>query len=114
MNELDQLTVGDLLTHGTLLWEDTPSKTVWLMRDGDKMYMHTEWKNIRGMLDDNANAAAAFNATGKLDELVRVASIPIGVHYQWSKEGITEDETAIARRLNDGDYKKFRTNNLRV
>lgn len=114
MEGYDGLTIGDLITHGTFLFEDTPTKRVWLTRDGDRMYVTEEWKNVQALLDENAKYAAEFNQTGSHGELVRLASVPIGLHKQWSKEGITDDPATIARRLNDADNAKLRTNNWRL
>lgn len=112
--EHEQLTAGDLITHGTFMLYDTPDKTVWITRNGDEMYRTTEWKNVDALLAANQAAANEFNRSGPLGDTVQVASVPMAVHLKWAAEGITDDPVALARRLNDGDYSKFRTNNLRV
>lgn len=111
---INELQFGDLVPQGRLVWEDTPDYTIYLEREGDYIRITRDFKNVRAVLEQNAREAAEFNATGKLGELVKVASVPVGLHYEWSKDGITEDAEAIARRLNDVDYSRFRVNNLRV
>lgn len=111
---MENLTVGDLVTSGTICWEDTPDYTVWLTRDGDNIHVTTEWKNVQALLDANAAEAADFSATGKHSDLVKVAGVPIGLYFAWQKEGITDDPEAMRRRLNDGDFSKFRTNGWRL
>ena len=113
-NTLLNLTIGDLVTSGTLLWEDDADKTVWLIRQGDEIHVRTEWKNLQALVDANAREAAEFSRSGRLGEMVKVASIPNAIYYDWKEKGYTEDPTKMARLLNDGDYGKFRTNNLRV
>lgn len=112
-DDKNQLTIGDLVPN-VLVWEDDAEKRVLLIRDGDQIHIRTEWKKVSALLDANHETAMAFNATGKLNDMVHVASVPLGIHYQWQAEGITHDDAAIARRLNDGDFAKFRTNNLKV
>jgi len=112
--DLNQLQLGDLVTHGRLVWEDTPDYTIFLDREGDYIRITREFKNVRAVLETNAREAAEFNQTGQLGEFVKVASVPIGMHYAWDAEGILDDPTVLARRLNDADFSKFRTNNLRV
>ncbi|MGE6781302.1 hypothetical protein ACQKGL_02130 [Ensifer adhaerens] len=112
--EQEHFTLGDLITHGTYMLYDGPDKTVWITRDGDQMYQTVEWKHVGALLADNQAAANEFSNSGQLGDNVRVASIPLGIYQRWSADGITEDPVALARRLNDADYSKFRVNNLRV
>lgn len=111
--DYNELTAGDLITHGTFLYYADEYKTVWITREGDQMYTTTEW-NIDKLLEVNAASANSFSRTGGLGELQQVASVPVGIYQQWDKEGIVDDPDAFARRLNNGDFAKFRTNNLRV
>ncbi len=113
--EINELQFGDLVPDGqTLVWEDTPEYTTYFTRDGDYIRVIRDFKSVRAVLEANAREAAEFNSTGQLGEFVKVASVPIGMHYAWDQEGILNDPTALARRLNDADYSKFRTNNLQV
>lgn len=111
---MDELKVGDLVTSGTICWEDTPEYTVWITRDGDQMRVTTEWKSVQSMLDGNAAEAAEFSATGKHGDIQKVAGIPIGLYFDWQRQGITDDPEAMRRRLNDGDFAKFRTNTWKL
>ncbi len=106
--------IGDLITHGTFCIYSGPEKTIWLTRDGDQMYETVQWKDFRAMLDQNAKEAATFNVHGNHGSIVKLASVPIGLRYEWSKEGITDDPDALKRRLNDSDNAKFRVNNWRI
>lgn len=112
--DINELQLGDLVPHGRLVWEDTPDYIIYLEREGDFIRITREFKNIRAVLEQNAREASDFNSTGKLGEFVKVASVPTGIHYAWDAEGILDDPTALARRLNDADFSKFRTNNLKV
>ncbi|QRM56858.1 hypothetical protein F3Y30_09450 [Sinorhizobium sp. BG8] len=103
-----------MVTHGTFVLVDDADKTVYVTRDGELMYVTTEWKNLSAVLEANARAAAEFSKTQKLGDMERVASIPLGVYHQWANEGIMDDDKALARRLNDVDFSKFRTNSLKV
>lgn len=111
MSDLN-LFAGDLVTSGTILWEETPEYKVWMTRDGDKLIITTEYKPdvIKALLDQNQREANAFNASGSHGDLVKVASVPTGLYYDWQRQGITQDPEAMRRRLNDADYSKFRTN----
>lgn len=44
-----------------------------------------------------------------MNKPTRVASIPLNLWMKWQKEGITQDDEALKRRLNDPDYRGFRT-----
>lgn len=111
---MEDLSVADLVEHGTICWEDTPDYTVWLTRDGDKMVVTTEYKNVAALLDANQAEANDFNQTGKHGDVVKVAGIPIGLYFDWKRQGITDDPEALRRRLNNGDFSKFRTNDWKL
>jgi len=110
MSDLN-LFAGDLITHGTFLFEETPEYKVWITRDGDKLIITTEYNDdvIKALMDQNQREANAFSATGSHGDIVKVASIPTGLYYEWQRQGITQDKEAMRRRLNDSDYAKFRT-----
>lgn len=108
-------TAGDLVpTNGRVLWSNDEDKTIWLVRDGDLMEIITEWKNLSALFDANAAEAAEFSRTGKHGDMQKIASIPKGLYADWQRQGITADPEAMRRRLNDGDYSKFRTNDWRL
>lgn len=114
MDNFDQLVAGDLVSHGTVVFEDTPDYTIYMTRDGDKIIITTEWKNIAAVLDHNRAEANDWSSSGSHGDLVKVASIPQGLYYDWQKQGITEDPEAMRRRLNDSNYAYLRTNNWRI
>lgn len=111
---MEDFTVGDLVPSGAICWEDTPDYTVWLIRDGENLIVKTDYKNVQALLDANAAEAAEFSKSGKHNDVVKVAGIPIGLYFAWQREGITDDPEAMRRRLNDADYSKFRTNDWRL
>ncbi len=96
-----------------ILWEDTPDKRVWFIREGDNLIIETEWK-VDAVLDANKSKQADFSSTGALGDIVQVASIPTGMYWDWHKKGILDDDAALKRRLNDSDFQHLRTNNLKV
>lgn len=111
------LTAGDLVADGArILWEETPEYRVWLTRSGDQLYITTEYNSdiIQALLDQNKREANAFNKSGSHGSIVKVASIPTGLYFDWQRQGITDDPEAMRRRLNDADYSKFRTNDWRL
>lgn len=110
------LSAGDLVTHGTVLWEETPEYRVWLTRDGDKLIITTEYNDdiVNALLEQNKREANAFNSTGSHGSIVKVASIPTGLYHDWKRQGITSDPVAMKRRLNDSDFSKFRTNDWKL
>ena len=111
--DYNQLTAGDLITHGTFLAYSVPGKNVWVTRDGDQMYVTVE-TDVTALIEANQAAANSFSRSGGLGDMVRVASVPANIAAQWRNEGISDDPVALARRLNDSDFSKFRTNNLKV
>ena len=96
-----------------ILWEDTPDKRVWFIRQGDHLIIETEWK-IDAVLDANKSKQADFSKASALGDIVQVASIPTGMYWDWHKQGIIDDDAALKRRLNDSDFQHLRTNNLKV
>lgn len=96
-----------------LLWEETPDKRVWFIRNGENLIIETEWK-VDALLDANKSAQVDFSKTSALGDMVKVASIPTGMYWDWHKQGILDDDAAFKRRLNDGDFQHIRTNNLKV
>lgn len=106
-------TIGDLVPSGTIIWEDTPTHTVYLTRDGDKLKITTVQK-VEAILEQNAREAADFNQSGSHGDLVKVASVPNSLYWDWQRQGITDDAEAMRRRLNDSDHAKFRVNNWRL
>ncbi|MGQ3209538.1 hypothetical protein [Shinella sp.] len=110
---MDHFTAGDLVTSGTIVWEDTPTHTVYLTRDGDNLRITTHQK-VDAILAANANEESDFNYTGRHSDLVKVASLPTSMYFDLQRQGITEDPEAMRRILNDSDNAKFRTNKWRL
>lgn len=107
------LTGADLFKSNKILWEETPTRRVWLIRDGDKIYIDTEDK-VDAILAENQRLESEFNYTGSHGEVVHVASVPTALYFDLMKQGKTEDREAYHRFLNDPDFAKFRTNNWTV
>jgi len=57
----------------------------------------------------DANRAAFNDAPSRWGDMQRVASIPISVYFDLQKKGLTKDEKAFKRWLNDPDQRFFRT-----
>lgn len=113
MNDLN-LTGGDLLpTEGTFLWEDSPTRRVWITRQGDNLIITTEAK-VDAIIAQNAAIEAEFNYSGRHGDLVQIASVPDSLYFEWMRQGITDDDAKMKRILNDPDFAKFRTNRWTV
>jgi len=110
---LDNLTIGDLVTHGRLLYIDEPGYRVWLTRNGDTIVVTEEWPDVQALLDSNAAIANDFSKNQKLQDFQQVASVPQWMINQWENEG-GRDKEYLRRKLNDPDNAKFRTNGLRL
>ena len=105
-------TIGDLVPSGTIIWEDTPTHTVYLTRDGDKLKITTVQK-VEAIIEANSRESAEFNRTGSHGDFVKVASIPNSLYWDWQRQ-YEGDQDAIKRKLNDADFAKFRTNDWRL
>ncbi|MDX0947217.1 hypothetical protein GOD93_16320 [Sinorhizobium medicae] len=110
------LTIGDLITHGTFLLRETPFYRTWIIRDGEQMFLHTEANEeaLIALIDQNQREANDFNYTGSHGSMVKVASIPELLYYDLQRQGITDDPAAYRRFLNDPNNAKFRTNTWRL
>ena len=113
---MDNLTLADHVLTGPFMYDHNEERQIWLIPDqaNDRVIVKTYWKKVSALLDANQAVANDFSRTSKLPDLQRVASIPIQVYEDWNAEGIMDDEDAIKRRLNDSDYRRFRTNDLRL
>ena len=107
------LTRADIIPDGTTIpvYEDE-NKTVFWTKQGENCIETEVWKDFGSLLDANVSEAKEFSKTGKLGEMVRVASIPLGIYQDWKAKGYLDDPAKMARLLNDGDHSKFRTNGL--
>ncbi|TVZ72838.1 hypothetical protein BCL32_1025 [Rhizobium mongolense USDA 1844] len=106
--------VGSAVPDGASIpvYEDEFKSVFWVRR-GDLVDVVTFTK-VDALLAANCAEANEFSKTSKHGELVKVASVPTALHYQWQAEGITRDDKALSRRLNDSDLAKFRTNSWRL
>ncbi|MCZ7931083.1 hypothetical protein O9X90_02065 [Agrobacterium leguminum] len=111
MSELD-LTIGDLVGRDRFIFKETDDVRIDFVKRGDEIHIETYYKTLQAVLDENASVAAEFSRNTQLSNLERVANIPIGLYYEWSKEGIIDDPERLKRRLNDADFAKVRTNGL--
>jgi hypothetical protein len=110
------LTVGDLITHGTFLLNETPEYWQWITREGELMFVWEEMKPhvLQALVDQNKREANAFSRTSSHGPSVKVASIPIILFFELQRKGIANDPVAIRRFLNDPDNAHFRTNDWRL
>lgn len=108
-------TYGDMfLDTRTVLHINEPGYRVWLTNNGDgTMSVTEEWPDIEALLEHNAAEAAEFSQTGKLGDMVKVASVPRWMVNQWEQES-NRDKEYLRRKLNDPDNAKFRVNGLRL
>lgn len=63
------------------------------------------------------NRAEAADATGPMGDMVKVASIPVGVIYEWiAKYGVNlyrkDHADGVKRLLNDPDYRWLKCRNI--
>lgn len=110
---MDNFTAGDLVAEGErIIVEDNEDYTVILTREGNNIRTTTITKTdtLQAQFDANAEEAAEFNSTGKHSNMIKIAGIPSALYFQWLKEGIIDDPQALRRKLNDSDFRKFRTN----
>jgi hypothetical protein len=110
-----EFNAGSLVPDGqTVSWTEESGITFYMHREGDKLHMKWSSPDLQTLFDANAAEAADFNASGSHGNLVKQASIPSQLYWQWQREGIIDDKVALKRRLNDGDYSKLRTSTWRV
>ena len=56
-----------------------------------------------------ANKAEFNSAPERWGEWTKVGSIPLSVYYELERQGILQDQKALAKWLNDPDNRAFRT-----
>ena len=56
-----------------------------------------------------ANKQEFNSAPERWGEWTKVGSIPLSVYYELERQGITQDQKAMAKWLNDPDNRYFRT-----
>lgn len=113
------ITAGDLVPDfvpegARILFDEDENRRVWLVREGNLIQPYIEPKNLTGLLDANAAAAAEYSATGRTESMTRVATIPSYLYFQWKREGRIDDPRDLLDLLNDSDYAKFRTTGHRL
>lgn len=77
------------------------------LEDGKFTIEHTD-PDVSGTLDRN-KAVYNGNQNKRFGEMRHVASIPPSVYWKLVQDGITQDEAAFSRWLNDPDNRYFRT-----
>jgi hypothetical protein len=74
--------------------------------DKDEAIISKE-QDISGIIEANK---AEFNAAPeRWGEWTKVGSIPLSVYYELERQGILNDQKAMAKWLNDPDNRAFRT-----
>lgn len=74
------------------------------------------WQEVDALLDDNQkqyNASSDYRPFSG-SEMHKMASVPMATYEKWRQEGFDIlsddcDDKELRRRLNNSDYKKFRT-----
>jgi hypothetical protein len=74
--------------------------------DKDEAIISKE-QDVTGIIEANK---AEFNAAPeRWGEWTKVGSIPLSVYYELERQGILNDQKAMAKWLNDPDNRAFRT-----
>jgi hypothetical protein len=115
MNDIDPFSeaVGDYVPDGASIpvYEDEFKSVLWVRR-GDYIDVVTFTK-VDAIIAANRAAANDFSKSSKLGNMVRVANVPIDLHYQLVRDRhINEDNNEFARFLNNPDNAAFRVNGL--
>ncbi|OCJ61246.1 hypothetical protein A6U96_14020 [Agrobacterium tumefaciens] len=97
-----------------VITEDTPHFRTITTRNGNKLESDTYFKKPEAFLDELKQEANEFSRTSKMNDLVKVGSIPVGIYMDLQRKGLTEDDVYMKRFLNDSDNAGFRTNTLRI
>lgn len=71
-------------------------------------------QNVADIVERNKSFFASTDERARWRELQRVASIPLSLYWELKAKGITEDQAAMRRWLNDPDNRFFRTRPGRV
>lgn len=74
--------------------------------DKDEAIIHKE-QDVTSIIE--ANKAEFNSAPERWGEWTKVGSIPLSVYYELERQGITKDQKAMAKWLNDPDNLYFRT-----
>jgi hypothetical protein len=74
--------------------------------DKDEAIIHKE-QDVTAIIE--ANKAEFNSAPERWGEWTKVGSIPLSVYYELERQGITQDQKAMAKWLNDPDNLYFRT-----
>lgn len=82
--------------------------------DASNMMVERRTQDVAAILDNNKALQTLNDGYSPSREFRRIASIPLVVWAQWEREGITKDQAALRRRLNDPDNRFFRTSVGRV
>lgn len=80
-------------------WVDTDEET------GETRYGCDQ--EVAALLD--LNKEAFNNSDGRWGEWTHVACIPMAMFEQWEREGITSDQQKMREKLNDPEFRYFRT-----
>lgn len=81
--------------------------TYWIYDEGTDTFVLRKEQDVSDLVA--ANRADFNDAPTRWGEGQRVASIPISVYAELAAKGITNDQAALRRWLNDPDNRHFRT-----
>jgi len=80
----------------------------WFHGEADgKFTIEERSPDVSDTLDRN-KAAYNDNVGRKFGEMKHIASIPLSVYWQLERSGVTRDEKAFSRWLNDSENRYFR------
>lgn len=74
----------------------------------DKVVIATE-QDVTAIIEENKALHNLVTSIDRWGDMRRVAQIPIGLFFDLQKQGVTRDEKAFKRWLNDPDNRFFRT-----
>lgn len=88
--------------------ETLTSETFHLDEMEDKVVLSTE-QDVTQIIEENKALQNLVTSIDRWGDMRRVAQVPLSLYLDLYKKGITRDEKAFKRWLNDPDNRFFRT-----
>jgi len=88
--------------------ETLTSETFHLDEMEDKVVLSTE-QDVTQIIEENKALQNLVTSIDRWGDMRRVAQVPLSLYLDLYKKGITRDEKAFKRWLNDPDNRLFRT-----
>lgn len=87
----------------------TGLKRLFRYRDADDSFTIETIIDAEPILDANTAQRNSFDERSSWGDINKVASIPMNIYMELDRKGITRDEKAFRRWLDDPDNRAFRT-----